>query len=1480
MGRTARQKTAILVHPRYAPREILGRGAQGVVLRVEDREAPSRALVAKIFRPGAFEPSALTGELALLARLRLPGVVRAHDLGRDERTGAPFLVEDFVPGEDAGAFVRGAADDADRNARLAAVLSGAAEALAGLHDAGFLHGDLKPAHVRMQLTEGRSRAVLLDLGAAVALRARTPDAPAVVTPGYAAPEVVAGARASPRSDLYGLGALAWAAATGAPPSEGARAHRGQTLRTLLPWMRPSLAEIIEALVEVHPLDRPESARALLARLGAAAQRTGIAIGAPPSPIGREREMAQLSAAHTARVQYVVGPSGAGKSHLARELVTRALLAGRAARLLTLPESEGAIVPRLVAFFRGDPRALPFMTSAGESPPLLLVLDGLDAGPQELAAALDAYRCRAFEPRAIEVVVTCRAAPRGADVVTLGPLSDAAFAELCAALGVTDPGEIERAQTASGGLPGWLVASLGRVPLARDVALARVKDLSNGAAQILCAISLSGGAMPEALVLSTATRLGDEGQTRAAAWIGELLSASLIDRRVDGALPAYALSSPALARDLAAALATRPLADAIAEVWLDNPSAPVEALLCVASAEPAPSRREDLLERAARAARARGLDSLEMKALLALAADPGRRGADLLRRLERLVRDAGMPGAHPEVLRWLDEAADKDARLLPLALRRQAEARARAGEAAAATGLAQEALEAARRAGDRAQEALAQGTLGLVALFSASFTEAEVHLVEARAILAQEDAGDPEEIARIEHNAGVVALYRGRVEEAIETFSRSLREKRRLGDRAGMRSCLMNLGMALGRAARYAEASAALEEATRLAQSLGQEAGLGWCLFARAEVELSRGERARAERFVAEARAIGAALPRVVRADLSILQARIRALEGDGEGALAAVAEVAEEVRADDALVDVRARIAEADAHLATLPLGARRAARVAIGAVRRAREASLAEGEVQARDALRRALIARGGGTSAGPDAPPLGYALRMAGDEQDQALWGFLAAAAGAGTALEAALHLARLVVRRAGAERAFVLLADAGGGIVQACGADLDGLAIGEAERRIDAGLALSALGHAGPLHQRDVATAGGRGARLAAAGPERPEGRAIVIAEHRFRPGCFDAIPAAEVTRWATLATLAFRIGGPKVGTKNDAPEPEREEGGLTPGRGAGGGSTILPVVELRGSYPGIVGSSPALRRALARLEAAIGSDLPVLLIGETGVGKEVFARALHELGPRGRRPFVAMNCGAVSDALFEAELYGHARGAFTGAERARPGLIAQAEGGTLFFDEIGELPLARQASLLRALETRRYRAVGSDEERAFDTRIVAATNRDLELAVNEKSFRQDLFFRLNAITIELPPLRERGEDMPALARWLLERAGSRAEIAEDALEALGAYEWPGNVRELRHLVERLAALGVARIERAHLPRAIRARSSASAAAGDPRAPIRRALLETGGNISRAAEMLGLTRQGLKKRMVRLGMREPPSSSRERAPEEEER
>jgi transcriptional regulator with AAA-type ATPase domain len=1420
--------TALLSHPRYAAGEVLGRGAQGVVVRVTDREHPTRALVAKVWRAGAFDEGSLRGEFALLARLRADGVVRAHDLGRDEITNAPFFVEDFAAGEDATSWVALAPTRA-RSGRVTTLIAGVARALAGLHDGAFTHGDLKPAHVRVDPTRGP---MLLDLGAALAKgRAHTKA--------FAAPEILAGGEGTPASDLFGVGALAWASVTGSAPPR----TRG-ALRDFAPWLAPRIAELIEALLAEHPRDRPESARDVLAQVGFVARSDAMLRAPPPAPIGREREVTALLAARG--VTYLVGASGAGKSHLARELVTRALLEGRAARRLVFPGDAGDGLARLVAYLRGARDALPFFVAPNER--LLLVLDDLDRAPGELAAALEAHRCRDATAD-LDVIATAKAAPEGAPRVALGPLSEGAIEALCTALGVDRAHAADLAR-ASNGLPGWIVASCADAPLSGDAVLARLAMMSGEAAQLLSAIAIAGGELPIAVARTLAPMLAFE----------DLASAALVTRRasIDGVT--IALAAPSLADDLAAALTTQRGVDALSDALLDHPCG-ASALLATARAKLAPTRRFELLDRAAVRARASGARAIEIDALLAICADPARRKRDVLVRLERLTRDAGSASTHPEVLGWLDEAAAIDASVAPLALRRRAEQVARAGDRDRAEALATEALEAARRAGDGEAEAYAHATLGLVHLYRAAWPAADRAFADARSRLASQETNDAEEVARLEHNAGVVALYRGRARDAADAFERSLASKRRFGDRGGMRACLLNLGLALARAGDLDQAERALEEGERLARSLGQRAGLGWCLAAHADVLVRRRDARGAERKIAEAEELMDALPAAIRADLALLRAEVALLEGQGDRAVAALETIDAATREGDPLIDLRAQTIAASARLARLPADARGAARGAIKAARAARRAALPEVEASALNVVRAARAARR--TQAAEYHAPM-----PASPGADSALWAWIAALGAGADVDEAALDLAQLVLRSVGAERAFVVELDAAGSIARAWGADLDGLSIADAARRVDVETARAAARSSEPVYQRELETPAGRGSRLVVAA-----GRAVVVVEHRFAPGRFDAVDAEHAKRWAALASLLTRAGQAAAHHDEDAPTAPRVTAAQTaPPPPSEGETTVVPTLTRKRDFPTILGESSALQRALARVDLAIDASLPVLFIGETGTGKELFARAVHDHGARSKSPFVAINCGAITDSLFEAELFGHARGSFTGAERPRPGLFARAEGGTLFLDEIGELPIARQATLLRALETRRYRPVGADEERPFDVRVVAATNRDLAEAIADGSFRRDLYYRLNAIEIVIPPLRERLGDVPTLARSFLSRAGSRAQITPEALEALDRYAWPGNVRELQNQMERLVGLGVTRISLEHLPRQMRATREREPRAAEPQEPdervvVQQALERAKGNISHAATHLGLTRHGLKKRMIRLGLREAP-------------
>jgi Nif-specific regulatory protein len=233
-------------------------------------------------------------------------------------------------------------------------------------------------------------------------------------------------------------------------------------------------------------------------------------------------------------------------------------------------------------------------------------------------------------------------------------------------------------------------------------------------------------------------------------------------------------------------------------------------------------------------------------------------------------------------------------------------------------------------------------------------------------------------------------------------------------------------------------------------------------------------------------------------------------------------------------------------------------------------------------------------------------------------------------------------------------------------------------------------------------------------------------------------------------------------------------------------------------------GIVGESPLLRRLLERVERVAPHDTTVLITGESGTGKELIARALHDKSNRKDRPFIAVNCAALTESLFESELFGHEKGSFTGAIAMKPGLFELAQGGTIFLDEVGELAQGFQAKFLRVLQQREFFRVGGTQARPLDIRVVAATNRDLGQDVGEGRFREDLYHRLNVIALESPPLRDRKEDIPQLAQFFLQRSAEKSKrtvlgLSREALEAIMQYSWPGNVRELENAMERAVVLG---------------------------------------------------------------------------------
>jgi len=317
-----------------------------------------------------------------------------------------------------------------------------------------------------------------------------------------------------------------------------------------------------------------------------------------------------------------------------------------------------------------------------------------------------------------------------------------------------------------------------------------------------------------------------------------------------------------------------------------------------------------------------------------------------------------------------------------------------------------------------------------------------------------------------------------------------------------------------------------------------------------------------------------------------------------------------------------------------------------------------------------------------------------------------------------------------------------------------------------------------------------------------------------------------------------------------------------------------------VDTESDLHGIVGSSAKIQDVLRMISRLKDTRTPVLISGESGTGKELVARAIHFRGSFANRPFVAVDCGSLVPTLIESELFGYEKGAFTGALRSKTGLFQSANGGTIFLDEIGELPLELQAKLLRVLQEKEVRPVGSNQRVKVDVRVVVATNRDLEAEYRNGTFRKDLYFRLNVVTVHLPALRERRSDIPMLAHWFLDRhaPGSSMQVTHAAMKCLLQYDWPGNVRELENCIERAVALGDGKtIDLSDLPPTIASASpSAEPAEGTitnpvsstdlediERATIERVFEQVKGDKALAGKMLGISRATLYRKLKRYNI-----------------
>jgi two-component system response regulator HydG len=381
-----------------------------------------------------------------------------------------------------------------------------------------------------------------------------------------------------------------------------------------------------------------------------------------------------------------------------------------------------------------------------------------------------------------------------------------------------------------------------------------------------------------------------------------------------------------------------------------------------------------------------------------------------------------------------------------------------------------------------------------------------------------------------------------------------------------------------------------------------------------------------------------------------------------------------------------------------------------------------------------------------------------------------------------------------------------------------------------------------------------------------------------------GTMESSPTTQVIVMTAYGTIESAVEAIRRGAYDYVAKPFKEDELLLRVAKAVERRRLLHEVSLlagqlrdRWSQENIVGRSDVLRELLDRVVRVAATDATVLITGESGTGKELVARAIHLSSRRADKPFVPVNCAAITATLLESELFGHAKGAFTGASRARRGMFEEASGGTLFIDEIGETEPGFQAKLLRALQEGEIRRVGESLPLKVDVRVIAATNQDLKRAVAEKRFREDLYYRLAVVPLRIPPLRERPEDIPLLAQHFVERTfkrtGERRTLSPEALQKLVDYPWPGNVRELENMIEQAAALattpvlGPADIRFESTPRASASGSPAmtlaEAVEHAERRAIESALARNSGELSQVARDLGVSSTTLWRKMKRLGM-----------------
>jgi serine/threonine-protein kinase PknK len=1404
---------ALAIPPRYEAGKRLGAGGAGEVWSVKDR-VTGETLAFKVLAEdaGEGEVMSLVREATALSGLEGLGVPRVVAFGALADSGRRYMVRELVEGESLEEIL-----DTPHGVPWLEPLARASEQLTVLHRAGLLHGDIKPANVIV--SEG-GRATLVDLGLAAPWR-EGGTVPQGLTPRYAAPELFDGEALTVRAEVYALGATL---------ADGL-GRRGDELDE---ETRAALSKIAARATETSPSARHPSVDELSSALRLAA---GLAAKMFPEEaswpvlgydVAAESLLARVKALAPGAALAVKGPDGSGRTTLARRVAWTLGVEGRP--LATIGAPRGGMTSREVV----ELELAPWSARLAAQPPsndLVVILDD--------AALLDDPGREAIR----------RAADRGARVVVIGDEDVArSFTSKTPAPFLVPPLDARTADDlvsrAMPSLPDALRAHLVAKSGARPGPLRSfIKRLAGRAVvsadEIDTLLATGPGTAPPPSMNRRDTFAKVEG----------LLDTGRFDdatRELDQLTPPttndeevrVAIARARVAHGRGEAAEGLAILDAVAEHAKTSPLLRAWQVTRARAGLRA-GRYRDAEDTAAAVIAARGDDAIAGDALairgLALVYD----GQDELAKatLARAVEVSGSVG---------------DRRVLAIALCSLAIAQQRSGPNAEARATYERALTEAEGARDAATVATIRLNLSNLAQLDGDLALALQHL-EAAVDMGRR-AGALVAVQGALMNLASVDIYLGRYARASASVESLVAQKQQLSaafraDLLGHQADLAARAGDMTRAASFyqecADARAALgrpldaaearlegilvksrhadakaSELARELDSVRAEVGGKGFMEHQALANIVKGAIALlTEDEVAAKTALDAALADAERAGRRewawrALDARARLATSQGNGllarrdiesALAMLEETAAKLPRDlrEVFWDDPRRRALRQAHFATIPASSAipRTARTPVSAeVSAARGGTTQVGHVRLPEDRLALIFEITRELASEHDLPRLlikvtDYAIAMLGAER-----GFVVLADERG---ELSAHAAR---GRKGDESHESFSRSVAETVVRT------GAPVIAASARDDARLAQAVSVH--QLMIQSIACVPIRGSP--------PAGHTIgaLYLETRLRPATHFEAELPTLTAFADQAAIA--IENARLLAENESRretlakvnlelEQARDKLAEILGRRTEQLSAVrrdLKQVraELRGKfgYGGLVGTSAAMRKLYALVDRVKDTDIPILVTGESGTGKEVVARAVHETGPRAKKAFLGVNCGAIPANLLESELFGHVRGAFTGADRDRKGLFREAEGGTILLDEIGDLPSAMQAGLLRTLQERTVRPVGGAAELPVDARVIAATNKDLARMVAEGTFREDLFYRLNIIELRIPPLRERADDVPPLIDHFLTLFASRYRrerktVGREALRHLSTYDWPGNVRQLEHVLLNAWLLG---------------------------------------------------------------------------------